>query len=282
MIRSYMSTSSFQCNDQIVDHTNQNKLKMSTHIPFIHNYCDRWCERCPMTSRCAVYVPSEKGAFEKNTDEENEALWKSVGENLRKAAAILSKEIEKRGIIITEEDNVRAAKELEDKMEFTDNHELTLLSEQYWIEARPLLKEINLEKFGEKSLQEVELGIKEETQQHKLFKQVEINLEIIHFYLFFINIKCKRALSGLFDILVNGEGEDEYEEFDIPNDMLGSAKIALITTRRSISAWAMMMEHNIFTEDKALPLLAKLQRIENMIHRYFPKAEAYKRPGFDV
>jgi hypothetical protein len=22
------------------------------HIPGVYNYCDRWCERCPLTSRC--------------------------------------------------------------------------------------------------------------------------------------------------------------------------------------------------------------------------------------
>ena len=25
-------------------------------IPSIHNYCDRWCERCPFTSRCRAYA----------------------------------------------------------------------------------------------------------------------------------------------------------------------------------------------------------------------------------
>ena len=25
-------------------------------ISGIHNYCDRWCERCQFTSRCAVYA----------------------------------------------------------------------------------------------------------------------------------------------------------------------------------------------------------------------------------
>ena len=253
---------------------------MPNHIPFIHNYCDRWCERCTMTSRCAIFVRNEKSPFEETTDEENEALWKSVGENLTKAAELISKEIEKRGIIITEEDNVKAAKELEDKMEFTDNHELAKLSEHYWKDARPVLEEIHLGEFGQKSIQEVELGIKKEKQQRKLFKEVELNLEILHFYLFFINVKCKRAISGLHDILVYGEDEDD-EGFDIPNDMLGSAKIALITTRRSIGAWALMMKHNIFPEEKTLPLLAILQRIENMILKSFPKVEAYKRPGFD-
>jgi hypothetical protein len=24
------------------------------HIPSIFNYCDRWCERCPLTLRCSV------------------------------------------------------------------------------------------------------------------------------------------------------------------------------------------------------------------------------------
>ena len=252
---------------------------MSTHIPFMHNYCDRWCERCPMTSRCVIYIPSEKGEFEETTDEENQELWKSVGENLIKAAELISKEIEKSGIVITEEDHAKAAKELEDKMEFVDNHELTKLSEGYWKLARPILKNINLEAFGQRSLQEVELGIKEEVQQHKLFKDIELNLEVLHYYLFFINMKCKRALSGLHNNLI-GEQEDDLD-FDIPNDMLGSGKIALITTRRSIGAWVMMMEHRIFSEEKTLPLLAILQRIENIILKYFPKAEGYKRPGFE-
>ncbi|MDY6953748.1 MAG: hypothetical protein SWE60_19750 [Thermodesulfobacteriota bacterium] len=33
----------------------ENLLKRAKHEQFIsgiHNYCDRWCERCPLTSRC--------------------------------------------------------------------------------------------------------------------------------------------------------------------------------------------------------------------------------------
>ena len=29
-------------------------------IPGIYNYCDRWCERCPFTSRCMVYAMGEE------------------------------------------------------------------------------------------------------------------------------------------------------------------------------------------------------------------------------
>jgi len=71
---------------------------MADHIPYIHNYCDRWCERCTMTSRCAIYVPNQTGQSEETTEEENENLWKSVAENLAIATKLITEEIERRGI----------------------------------------------------------------------------------------------------------------------------------------------------------------------------------------
>ena len=32
----------------------------SQYIEGIYNYCDRWCERCPMTSRCLNYAITEE------------------------------------------------------------------------------------------------------------------------------------------------------------------------------------------------------------------------------
>ena len=29
-------------------------------ISGIYNYCDRWCERCPLTSRCLVYAAEQE------------------------------------------------------------------------------------------------------------------------------------------------------------------------------------------------------------------------------
>ena len=31
-------------------------------ISGIHNYCDRWCERCPLTSRCLGYAVEQQDA----------------------------------------------------------------------------------------------------------------------------------------------------------------------------------------------------------------------------
>ena len=38
---------------------------MKDYISEVHNYCDHWCERCPLTHRCAIYDPSTE--HNKNT-----------------------------------------------------------------------------------------------------------------------------------------------------------------------------------------------------------------------
>lgn len=229
-----------------------------------------------MTSRCAIYIPDKRGALEETTIKKDEALWDSVGDNLAKATELIKKEIERRGIVITAEDIKKAASEQEIITTFLDNHELNHLSTKYWKVARPILQSINMDEFAIRSIQEVELGIKSTKEQKKELREIERNLEVLHFYLFFINAKCNRAISGLID-----EDEwDEDEECDIPNDTLGSAKVALITTRRSITSWVLIMNHNIFSQDEILPVLAILQKTEAMIINYFPKVEVYKRPGF--
>ena len=30
----------------------------------VYNYCDRWCERCPLTSRCRVFAEEQRLSFE--------------------------------------------------------------------------------------------------------------------------------------------------------------------------------------------------------------------------
>ena len=29
-------------------------------IPGVYNFCDRWCERCPLTARCRVFAMTEE------------------------------------------------------------------------------------------------------------------------------------------------------------------------------------------------------------------------------
>jgi len=75
---------------------------------------------------------------------------------------------------------------------------------------------------------------------------------------------------------------EHQEEFsDMSDDSLGSAKIALIATQRSMSSWALLMTNEIFSEEQTLPILALLDKTKNLIISLFPEVESFKRPGFD-
>jgi len=51
------------------------------HIPGIHNYCDRWCERCTKTLRCSVYaIEKADTSGPQSSDPENEAFWNRLHE----------------------------------------------------------------------------------------------------------------------------------------------------------------------------------------------------------
>src|SRR5688572_13257745 len=48
-------------------------------ISGIYNYCDRWCERCPFTSRCLVFATeAEDHQPSKDQDAANAAFWKEL------------------------------------------------------------------------------------------------------------------------------------------------------------------------------------------------------------
>src|SRR6478672_6606102 len=49
-------------------------------IPGIYNYCDRWCERCPLTSKCLVYAQEQEDDDDspESRDINNEAFWQKL------------------------------------------------------------------------------------------------------------------------------------------------------------------------------------------------------------
>jgi len=68
-------------------------------IPGIYNYCDRWCERCPQTSRCLNFSISEEEFSDPETrDIRNQAFWKKLSEILEETFELLKEGAEKWGI----------------------------------------------------------------------------------------------------------------------------------------------------------------------------------------
>src|ERR1700754_1565819 len=71
------------------------------NIPGIHNYCDRWCERCYFTSRCAVYE-DDKNPFPKGQEAGNKAFWDALAKNFAKAKHLLEQAAARHGVDLQE------------------------------------------------------------------------------------------------------------------------------------------------------------------------------------
>ena len=54
----------------------------SNAIPGIHNYCDRWCERCSFTSRCNVFEQTSDLPPEA-LDIRNKVFWDHLSKNFQ-------------------------------------------------------------------------------------------------------------------------------------------------------------------------------------------------------
>src|SRR2546426_666723 len=67
-------------------------------IEGIYNYCDRWCERCPLTSRCLTYamIQSEEGAVSGALD--NEAFWKQIEAAFQLARELITDLAKQQGV----------------------------------------------------------------------------------------------------------------------------------------------------------------------------------------
>ncbi|MCU0240184.1 MAG: hypothetical protein MUC29_12145 [Pyrinomonadaceae bacterium] len=223
---------------------------MSDFIPFIHNYCDRWCERCTFSSRCVVFA-KEQELTDAEKDIENEAYWRNIANNFAEATQMLKQMAEERGIDLDaiDYDEIEAERKL--KREKVVKEELTKLTRDYYKQVSKLLETDSL--FTQ---------IDEQTRQEMF--------AIIYWYQYFISAKLQRALNSVDD--------DNFDE-DFLRDCDGSAKIALIAIERSIMAWTNLINQENFTQIK--PTISLLNKIKQITKEKFPNAMDFIRPGFD-
>lgn len=67
-------------------------------ISGIHNYCDRWCERCPLTARCLVYATEEADSDGGSRDISNAAFWQKLASTFQETKEMISKWAEENGV----------------------------------------------------------------------------------------------------------------------------------------------------------------------------------------
>lgn len=222
-------------------------------ISGIYNYCDRWCERCPLTSRCLVYATEQEDDDSPETqDLRNEAFWRKLETIFQETRELIVEWAHAAGVNLngTSEDDGRGKK----RRQLVDNHPLTKLGKKYANTATDWFREFD---------QTIELSDPEDAR------------EVIHWYQYQIAVKTMRALSG------RKEEIEDPEFADFPKDSDGSAKVALIGIDRSIAAWRMMQLSLPDRLESIVPLILQLERLRQRLEKSFPQARDFVRPGFD-
>jgi hypothetical protein len=247
------------------------------NIPGIYNYCDRWCERCQFTSRCLNFQMGEKMSEGKEiNDINNKEFWEHMESIFAITHEMLDDMAKEQGIDLskiewTEEDK----KKDRDRKKAVRIHQCAVASKKYyevvdkWFKEHEFLFKEKEDELNEQLMMELPSA----NPEHEAVT-IKDAVEVITFYLIFINAKLMRALHGKF--------EDRYEIPDeFPKDSDGSAKIALIAIDRSISAWGKLLKHLPKSEDEILDILVLLERLRNMTEKEFNDARKFVRPGFD-
>jgi hypothetical protein len=224
-------------------------------ISGVYNYCDRWCERCPLTSRCLVYATEqEDNDSPQSRDINNEAFWRKLTAIFQETRELIVAWAREAGVELngsSDDDDSRSKR----KRQLVDNHPLTKAGKKYANTATDWFREFD---------QAVELS------------DVEDAREVIQWYQYQIAVKTMRALSGRKEEL-----EEDPEIAGFPKDSDGSAKVALIGIDRSIAAWRMMQLSLPDRVESIVPLILQLERLRLRVEKSFPQARDFVRPGFD-
>ena len=242
----------------------------------IYNYCDRWCERCPFTSRCLNFaLGDEQFADPESHDMTNKLFWKELSETFQVTLDLLKEVAEREGIDLDSLDIEGLAEEERFNEEVAENHECCRAAKVYgemvddWLEsARDL--------FGQKE-DDLNLNVLPEITNVSPSGEsdsLDDALQVIRWYQHQIYVKLMRAIRG--DLEEKPKILDEF-----PNDSDGSTKVALIAIDRSIAAWGEIRNHYPLRDNDILNLLVHLEQLRRKVEKVFPGAREFIRPGFD-
>lgn len=245
-------------------------------IQSIYNYCDRWCERCPFTSRCLNFaMDSEEFGDQEAHDINNEAFWQRLTETFQMTLELLHEAAEEEGIDLESID----AKEFEEQdrlnKELAKNHQCSRAAKLYsemvddWFDSA---KDIFGHEDDEPDLEvSADIGDVDPAEEISDFGEA---VEVVRWYQHLIYVKLMRAIRGELD-----ERLEILDEF--PKDSDGSAKVALIALDRSIAAWGEIRNLFPHRDNDILDILVHLEQLRSNAEKAFPEARAFIRPGFD-
>jgi hypothetical protein len=252
-----------------MDRDKLNKLAEDKRfISGIYNYCDRWCERCPMTSRCLNFaITQEQPSDPETQDLRNTAFWEKLRQNLQVSLELIREAAGELGIDLDTEDAKAEGPQLQPAVD----HVCCRVAKTYsrmvddWFSAT---EEIFGRAKENTPYQAEEIAPLQEKEG------LRGAVEVVRWYQHQIYVKLMRAVR-----METGEDMEVLAEF--PRDADGSAKVALIGIDRSIAAWALLRQYFPIRLREILEMITLLEGLCGKVEKAFPGARAFIRPGFD-
>lgn len=246
-------------------------------IPLIYEYCNRWCERCALTSRCAVFEEqSKEEELAQAVPDAEAAFFERLMTNLKKAKDLLREAALEQGIDLDalakeSDDNAARSRKWRDA---SHEHPLGKLSFEYlqsariWLQTQPGMAD-RLEALKQK----LSLGEEYESGAKTELESIRDALSIIEYYQSFIHVKVIRALMTRAGV--------EEGDFSDTTHADGSMKVALLAMDESLKAWENLFQLLPDQEDEFLSVMRILDSMKRIAMEQFPSALAFRRPGFD-
>jgi hypothetical protein len=247
------------------------------HIDSISEYCDRWCERCPLTHKCASFTrDSDPEELEACTDAVEGAMEKLAVELTRPepAARPWLDEI-LHAPPPTEEERRELDREHEERRRRVRMSPMMIAAHDYSIDAFTWLRLYGAATRERAESALAQAGDSPETAVLRMEAEGVLEaLQVANWDSMLIAAKLWRALGGQAD------GAEPCGDNPAQTDFNGSAKLTLLLTERSEASWRLIVpwapESAIATK-----LAHTLASLRADIERAFPGARRFIRPGFD-
>jgi hypothetical protein len=229
-------------------------------IGLISSYCDRWCERCAFTNRCSTFactvavgmcgdvaagIELAIGAPHPPPGEPREspaAEWLSELPNVEPSAGEMAE--------YRRDEKARSVR--------LDRAAVNVMAKAYMRRSGAWL-----EQHRERVAANADPVVREA-------------LDIVAWDAYFVGAKLHRALDSRDRAR---HGEDACHDHPVQNDWNGSAKVALISLRRSELGWRLIGDA---TGDSSPSRLGDaVGNLRQIVLEEFPNAMAFVRPGFD-
>jgi hypothetical protein len=232
----------------------------------IHNYCDRWCERCTLSSRCTVFARSSEKPEGSTVDEALESVKEAFAETI----AMLQQKADELGIDLDGEPQPDDLARKRAVGQALDAHPLRRAAVEY---ARAASAWLAKHAGPGPSHDRPEPAHAQPVREGAPLLRRDEAIAIIGRYHFQIATKLMRALS--FEAVLADESDA------VQTDANGSARVALLGIERSVEAWFELVHCARGTEE-ILRIIDALNALRADVEQVFPDARRFVRPGFDT